>query len=152
MDYTLVVPCNPTMDRENECFILQTTFIIGVEGPVDTDIAAYEAYKAIQESMVNGTYTEAVPDVVFLEFLSPLPLIKPPRSGVGENSPDSVGNSDVQRDVDVNPWAISFSVASVMGGFVSLLLYARNRRSRQNRGARLDETTPWVSAESDAIT
>lgn len=151
MDYYLAATCDPTVDIENECFVMQTTFIIGVEGPVNTDVAAYEVYKAIQESMTNGTYTEAVPDVVFLEFLSPLPLIEPPSSGGEDNSPDSVDNSDFNRDVDVSPWTIGFSVASVMGGFVSLLVWARSRRSRQNRRARLDETTPWVNPESETV-
>ena len=148
----VVATCDPTVDDGNECFVLQTTFIMGVEGPVDTDVAAYEAYKAIQERMDDGTYTEAVPDVVFLEFLSPLPLLEPPSGGGGgSNSPDRVENPDVQPNVNVSPWTIGFSVASVMGGFVSLLVFARSRRSRQNRRELLDETTPWVSEGGETV-
>ena len=146
-----IATCDPTVDGRNECFVLQTTFIIGVEGAVDTDVAAYEAYKAIKESMDDGTYTETVPDVVFLEFLSPLPLLQPPGSSGGRNLPDRVENPDFQRNVDVSPWTIGFSVASVMGGFVSLLVYARSRRSRQNRREHLDETTPWVSPDGETV-
>ena len=148
---SLAATCDPTVDIENECFVMQTSFIIGVEGPVNTDVAAYEVYLAIQESMANGTYTEAIPDIVFLEFLSPLPLIAPPSGGGENNSPDSVDNSDLKRDVDVSPWTIGFAVGSVMGGFVSVLVWARSRRSRQNRMASLEETTPWVNPESDAV-
>eukprot|EP00535_Pseudo-nitzschia_heimii_P003256 CAMPEP_0197178832 /NCGR_PEP_ID=MMETSP1423-20130617/3985_1 /TAXON_ID=476441 /ORGANISM="Pseudo-nitzschia heimii, Strain UNC1101" /LENGTH=534 /DNA_ID=CAMNT_0042628645 /DNA_START=270 /DNA_END=1874 /DNA_ORIENTATION=+ len=145
--------CDPTVDDGNECFVLQTTFIVGVEGPVDTDVAAYEAYKAIEERMADGTYAKAVPDVVFLEFLSPLPLLQPPGGGGGggANAVDGVEDPDFQRDVDVSPWTIGFSVASVMGGFVSLLVYARAKRSRQNRLGRLDETTPWVSEGGETV-
>lgn len=150
----LSATCDPTVDVDNECFVMQTTFIIGVRGPVDTDVAAYEAYKAIQEKMDNGTYAEAVEEVVFLEFLSPRPLLEPPSSGGGSsNSPNGVDDSDVQRNVDVSPWAIGFSVASVMGGFVSLMVWARSRRSRQNRRARLEAetTTPWVGPEGETV-
>ena len=133
----------------NECFVMQTTFIVGVEGPVDTDVAAYNVYKTIKEGMENGTYTEAVPEVVFLEFLSPDPLIEPPGNDGGSNSPDAVDDPDLQqRGVDVSPWTIGFSVASVMGGFVSLLVWARSRRTRQNRRAVLEETTAWANPEN----
>ena len=142
--------CNPIVDSENTCFVLQTTFIIGVEGAVDTDVAAYEGYKAIKENMDNGNYTETVPAVASVEFVSPLPLIEPPGISDGDPSPDSVDNSEFQRDVDVNPWTIGFSVASVMGGFVSLVVYARARRSRE-RGSLLEDTTPWVNPESENV-
>ena len=153
----MAVTCDPIVDDGNECFVLQTTFIVGVEGPVDTDVAEYNVYKAIQEGMENGTYTDEVPEVAFLEFLSPQPLIQPPGSGGGA-SPDGVDDSDLQqqqpRDVDVSPWTIGFSVASVMGGFVSLLVYARSRRSHQDRPTVLEDATaaPWVNPEnSEAI-
>lgn len=147
----LTASCDPTVDLENECFVMQTTFIIGVEGPVNADVATYDVYKAIQENMENGNYTEAVPEVVFLEFLSPQPLIPPPDRGGGGNSPDAIDDNDLQRDVDVSPWTIGFSVASVMGGFVSLLVWVRSRRSRQSSLERMEETTPWVSPESEAV-
>mmetsp|Transcript_21867 Transcript_21867/g.47593 ORF Transcript_21867/g.47593 Transcript_21867/m.47593 type:complete len:96 (+) Transcript_21867:886-1173(+) len=92
--------------------------------------------------MDDGGYTQVVPTVVSLEFLSPLPLIPP-----GNTSPSEQVDSDLQRTVDVSPWTIGFSVASVMGGFVSLLVYARSRKRRR---ALLDETTPWVSPNDDA--
>lgn len=142
--------CDPTVDFENECFVMQTTFIIGVEGPVNTDVAEYEVYKAIQENMANGTYTETVPEVVFLEFLSPLPLIPPP-SGSSNNPVDANDGDLQQRDVDVSPWTIGFSVASVMGGFVSLLVWARSRRSRRNGLDRMEDTTPYVNPDTETV-
>lgn len=138
------------MDLDNECFVMQTTFIIGVEGPVNTDVAAYEVYKAIQEGMSNGNFTKAVEEVVFLEFLSPQPLIRPPESG-NASPPNGVDDGEFQRDVDVSPWTIGFSVASVMGGFVSLLVWARSRRSRQNSLDRMEDTTPWVNPETETV-
>ncbi len=120
---------------------MQTTFIIGVEGEVDTDVAAYEVYKAIQENMENGFYVDAVPEVFFLEFLSPLPLIPPPGQ-TDDNTPDAIEGTTPDGNVNVSPWAIGFSVASVMGGFVSLLVWARSRRSRNNLS--MDETTPTI--------
>ena len=129
---------------------MQTTFIIGVEGPVNTDVAAYEVYNAIQEGMANGNFTKAVEDVVFLEFLSPQPLIRPPESG-SANPPNGVDDGEFQRDVDVSPWTIGFSVASVMGGFVSLLVWVRSRRSRQNSLDRMEDTTPWVNPETETV-
>lgn len=149
----IAATCDPTVDGGNECFVLQTTLIIGVEGPVETDAASYEAYKSIQESMEDGTYTDTIPDVVFLEFVSPLPLLEPSSTGGdgGSDSPNRVENPDFQRNVDVSPWTIGFSVASVMGGIVSLLVYERAKRNRQNRRLRLDETTPWVSQDGETV-
>jgi len=138
----VLATCEPALNGTNECFVLQTTFIILVEGPVDTDVATYESYSAIKKAMDDGGYTQVVPTVVSLEFLSPLPLIPP-----GNTSPSEQVDSDLQRTVDVSPWTIGFSVASVMGGFVSLLVYARSRKRRR---ALLDETTPWVSPNDDA--
>lgn len=141
--------CDPTLNFDNECFVMQTTFIIGVEGQVDTDVAAYEVYKAIQQNMEDGIYSEAVPDVVFLEFLSPQPLIPPPGRKSVDNTPDAIDGPPPEGDVDVSPWTIGFSVASVMGGFVSLLVWARSRRSRQNN--LVEETTPWVNPDSETV-
>ena len=145
----LTATCDPTLNFDNECFVMQTTFIIGVEGQVDTDVAAYEVYKAIQQNMEDGIYSEAVPDVVFLEFLSPQPLIPPPGRKSVDNTPDAIDGPPPQGDVDVSPWTIGFSVASVMGGFVSLLVWARSRRSRQNN--LVEETTPWVNPDSETV-
>lgn len=129
---------------------MQTTFIIGVEGPVNTDVAAFEAYTAIRDNMDNNTYVGIVPDVVSLEFVAPLPLIKP-SSGDGNNSPNGVEPADLQREASVSPWTIGFSAASVMGGFVSIMVYARARRSRQRHHSRMEETTPWLNPENDNV-
>lgn len=139
------------MDGDNnECYVMQTTVIIGVEGEVDTDVAAYDVYKEIKENMENGSYTDAVPEVVDLDFLSPQPIIPPP--GVvdtDDNTPDAIEGT-TRSGANVSPWAIGFSVASVMGGFVSLLVWARSRRARQNTS--MDETSAsWVNPEGEAV-
>ena len=138
------------MNDENESFVMQTTFIIGVEGPVDIDIAAYDAYKAIEESMNNGTYTEEISDVEFLEFLSPLPLIEPPSSE--KKSPNSLDNSDFQSDGNVT---VGLAVgASVMGGFFILLMVMckKHQLSRQDRHTHLEDTTPYIPPEDLTVT
>ena len=141
--------CDPNVEDASKCFVMQTTFIIGVEGTVNTDVATFQAYRAIRDDMVNGTYIGIVPNVVALEFVSPLPLIDP-TGGDGNNSPDRVDQSDLQR-ANVSPWTIGFSVASVMGGFVSIMVYARSRRSRHRRHSLLGETTPWMDPENDNV-
>lgn len=117
---------------------METDFIVFVEGPVNEDEAMFEAYKGIQNSMVNDLYIGLVPTILGLEFLSPLPLPVPPGSG-GE-TPAPIPVSANRQSASVSPWMIGASVASIMGAFASILLWARARRYRQRRQQLMDDT------------
>mmetsp|Transcript_22528 Transcript_22528/g.25128 ORF Transcript_22528/g.25128 Transcript_22528/m.25128 type:complete len:175 (-) Transcript_22528:45-569(-) len=144
----VLATCTPTINNATECYVMQTAFIIGVEGIVDRDVAAFKAYSAILADMIDNEYIETVTNLLNVEFVSPLPILVP--NGAIENGASNAEESNVSRGVSVSPWTIGASVASVMGGFVSLMVYVRSRRSRQRRQLLLDETTPWVSPVSDS--
>jgi hypothetical protein len=143
--------CVNTINNETDCYVMETDFIIWVEGPVDSEIATFKAYTAILAAMLDDEYVETVPDLlVNVEYLSPFPIIVPPSLTDDENtSPNNVEPSKVTRDASARPWTIGASVASLMGGFVSIMVYVRSRRSRQRRHLLAEETTPWVSPGND---
>jgi hypothetical protein len=144
---TLSASCAATADTAVTCFIMETEAIIFFTGPVDEDVAVFEAYKAIQGNMINGRYIGIIPTIVRLEYLSPLPLPVPP--GVGDDDADG-GSIPVSTNrtgsSNLSPWTIGASVASIMGGFVSILVWARARRFRQRRQQLMDETSSWVNS------
>jgi hypothetical protein len=124
-------------DRSNKFFT----------GPVDEDVAVFEAYKAIRDNMINDKYIGFIPTIVRLEYLSPLPLPVPPGAGDDDSDGQPIPVSS-NRDgaSNLSPWTIGASVASIMGGFVSILVWARARRFRQRRQQLMDETTSWVNS------
>lgn len=127
--------CEPSLANATSCFVMETEVIIFMDGPVSEDVAAYEAYSAIENSMANGSYIGSIPTVVKLEFLSPLPLPAAPPGADGGNGTVApiVVETSTSSGTSVNPWTIGASVATMMGGVVSVLLWARSRRVRQSR-------------------
>ena len=117
---------------------MQTAFIIGMEGPVDPDIAVFKAYSAILANMNDDEY------VVPVKFVSPLPLLVPPGA-----TPQNAAEKNVSQSPSVNPWTIGASVASIMGGFVSLMVYAKSRQSRKRRQQLVEEAAPFVNSEDE---
>ena len=88
--------------------------------------------------MGGDYYVDAIPTVLLVEYLSPLPLVPPPTLVVGDAvatpSPVEVISSTAAADkVTVSPWTIGACVATVMGGMISLLVWGRNRRARHRR-------------------
>eukprot|EP00539_Tryblionella_compressa_P005765 CAMPEP_0178770650 /NCGR_PEP_ID=MMETSP0744-20121128/21516_1 /TAXON_ID=913974 /ORGANISM="Nitzschia punctata, Strain CCMP561" /LENGTH=377 /DNA_ID=CAMNT_0020427063 /DNA_START=90 /DNA_END=1223 /DNA_ORIENTATION=- len=141
-----VASCTPQVDTAAGCFVMETEAVIFLSGPVDEDVAIFEAYRAIQESMRGDRYIGVVPTILRLEFLSPLPLPVPP--GV-DNDADGGATPVSSRGNEsaASPWAIGASVASVMGGFISILVWARARRFRQRRQQLMDDTS-WANGDS----
>lgn len=143
-----VATCTPTLDNATACFIMETEAIVFVKGPVNEDVAVFEAYQAIQNDMIGGRYIGRVATLLRLQFLSPLPLPVPPGSNQDTSEPIPVSSSR-NGGANVNPWTIGASVASIMGGFVSILVWARARKFRQRRQQLMDETA-WVNGDSPA--
>ncbi|KAG7348162.1 hypothetical protein IV203_016867 [Nitzschia inconspicua] len=143
-----VATCTPAMNAAEGCFVMETEAIVFIKGLVNEDVAAFEAYQAIQNAMFNGRIVGRVPTILRLQFLSPLPLPVPPGSGEGTSEPIPV-SSNRSDSANVNPWTIGASVASIMGGFVSILVWARARKFRQRRQQLMDETS-WVNGDSPA--
>jgi hypothetical protein len=126
---------------------METEFIIWVKGPVQSDVATFRAYTAILVAMNDDEYVKTIPDLVNVKYLSPSPILVP--SSLADDVNTSPNNTDesnvIQNTVRVSKWTIGASVASIMGGFVSIMVYVRSRRSRQRRHLLAEETTPWVS-------
>lgn len=145
--------CENTINNGTDCYVMETNFIIWVEGPVESEIATYKAYIAIQDAMPDdevSPYVETVPDLVNVKYLSPSPLLEPPGFTDDEStSPGNAGPSKLTRDASASRWTIGASVASLMGGIVSIMVFVRSRRSRQRRHLLAEETTPWVSPGND---
>lgn len=154
--------CDPSLSNAMSCFIMETEVIIFFKGPVDEDEAVYKAYSAIKDSMTKeGGYVGTIPTIVKLEFLSPSPLPIPPGSEVGGNSTgvpvssvESNANSSGTSSSGVNPWTIGASVAILMGGLVSAVVYARSRhlhRSRQQLLSDEMDLMNGISGDGDPI-
>jgi hypothetical protein len=143
-----VATCTSSLDEAEGCFIMETEAIVFVKGPVNEDVAIFEAYQAIQNGMISGRFVGLIPTILRLQFLSPLPLPVPPGSGEDTSEPIPV-SSNRDSSGNVNPWTIGASVASIMGGFVSILVWARARKFRQRRQQLTDETS-WVNGNSPA--
>ena len=141
--------CDSTTNNDTDCYVMETSFVIWVEGSLDLEVATFKSYNATYTAMRDDVYVDTIPDLVNVKYLSPSPLIVPPGLKDDENISPINAEPKLTRDASASRWTIGASVASVMGGFVSLMVYVRSRRSRQRRQLLLDETTPWVSPESD---
>ena len=136
------------VDSDNECYIMETAFIIGLEGPlIDTDVITYQAYNAIKTHMMDGSFD--VPHVVSCRFVSPDPLLPPP-AGNEDSTANNSGSSNLEGSDTANPLAVGFSVFAVMSVVIVSLLMWKSRRSNQHHQLLfVEEITPWVTAESD---
>jgi hypothetical protein len=143
-----VETCAKTLEDAQGCFVMETEAVLFVKGPVNEDMAIFEAYQAIQNGMINGSYIGRVPTVLRLQFLSPLPLPVPP--GQGESSPEPIPVSSDRDGSNVNPWSIGASVVSIMGACISILVCARARKYRQHRHQLMDKTS-WVNGDSRGV-
>jgi hypothetical protein len=113
---------------------METELVFFLNGNVDAEEAAYAGYKAIEDMMETDAYIDpVVATVIRLEYLSPLPLSPPPQlnEDPSTNAPQIILASSQTRDV--SPWTIGATVATIMGGLVSIVVWSRNRRAR-NRG------------------
>lgn len=132
----LLDECPSTLNDTESCTVLETEMIFFLNGDQDLDIAQYLAYAKIEEEMTEDGYVGIVPTVLLVEYLSPLPLVPPPPLVVGSEaftqSPVEVVSTSADR-LSVSPWTIGACAATVMGGIVSLMVWSRNRRSRQRR-------------------
>ncbi len=108
---------------------METEVVLLVKGPVNDDVAAIEAYQALQNRMRNDHYIGLVPTILRLKYLSPLPLPVPPGT---DGDTDSESIPVTAERASVSPWTIGASIACIMGGFVSILLWARRYRQRRH--------------------
>ena len=144
---TPIASCTATVDTAVDCFIMETEAIMFFTGPIDEDIAAFEAYKAIQGKMLNDRFIGIIPTIVRLQYLSPFPIPVPPGvDGDGSDGEPIPVTTNRSGTSNLSPWTIGASVASIMGGFVSILVWARARRFRQRRQQLMDETSSWVNS------
>lgn len=118
---------------------METELLFYLKGNFDEDVVAYTSTKAIQNHMLEDKYVRVVPTVLLVEYLSPLPLIRPPtdpaisitdNAGIGSST---LRSTESTEGLQVSPWAIGASVATVMGGVISLMVFHRNRNVHRQR-------------------
>lgn len=142
--------CDPSVEIAESCTIMETELLFFLNGDVNPDQAAYAGYRAIEDSMTNDEYIGVVPTLVRLEYLSPLPLPIPPQlTGDGSTTyPPILVTSTGDARLSVSPWTIGACVATITGGIISLVVWARNRRSRHRRHIQLMEDVSWMDGAS----
>lgn len=122
---------------------METDLSFFVKDGVNPDAAAYAAYAAIMNHMVDDKYIGVVQSVLLLEYLSP-PLVPFLSDGTdndtkgGNPGSDTLQSSDADQRLQFSPWSIGVLVATVTGSVIALVVYNRTRRvSRQNQ--RIDQ-------------
>lgn len=117
------------------CVELESEFEFYAAGDVDTDLAAFMSYLLLQEEMDSGLFALDVPLVDRVEYVSPLPLLPPlvldPETFAPVSSSRGGGG--------ISPWTLGAVVAMSISGLVSLAVWARNRRTRNERHMHLME-------------
>jgi hypothetical protein len=126
--------CDSSVEVAESCTIMETELLFFLNGDVNPDQAAYAGYRAIEDVMTNDEYVGVVPTLVRLEYLSPLPLPIPPQL--------------TGARLSVSPWTIGACAATIMGGIISIVVWARNRRSRHRRHIQLMDDVSWMDGAS----
>lgn len=138
--------CEPSLDVSDSCTVMETDLLFFLNGDVDPDEASYAGYRSIEFSMANNDYVGTVPTIVKMEYLSPLPLPVPPHltGGGATTKPPIVLSSTEDSTISVSPWTIGACVATMVGGIISIVVWARSRQTRHRRHVQLLDDNSWV--------
>ena len=132
---------------------MEADVIYILNGNMNADYAAYLAYLALHKEM--SSFDEGLPQVTRVEYLSPLPILPPVSIEDQESSGDEFISSNTSK-VTFSPYTIGASVAVSMGGLMALVVWNRNRRTRNRRHMMLEEvdeeseTSPASSPRDNA--
>ena len=95
-----------------------------------------------------GTFGDDIPNVIRVEYLSPLPILPEVFLGDQEDAEDALLTTENTK-LSFNPWTVAGAVAMSTGGLMALVIWSRNRRTRNRRHLQLLEDEPQQPAPSD---
>jgi hypothetical protein len=124
---------------------MQADIVYILNGARNSDYAAYLAYLGLHKEM-DG-FDDDLPMVARVEYLSPLPILPP----VTLEDPDSTTDgllSSRKTSLSFNPWAVSACVAMSTGGLMALMVWNRNRQTRNRRHIQLLEDVSETAPQS----
>ena len=111
--------CTPTRSGA-ACTVWRTSFEITLGQDVDSSVASFLGYMAVQDAMGNGAMLDHVSTIHRVEYLSPSPLL-PPITGVAGNASPSPGSgtSSAEGELSVNRWTLGAVLTMCMYSGVS---------------------------------
>ena len=98
--------CTPTRSGAS-CTVWRTSFEITLGQDIESSVASFLGYMAVQDAMGNGAMLDSISSIERVEYLSPSPLL-PPITGVAGNpspSPGS-GTASTEDELSVNSWTL----------------------------------------------
>jgi hypothetical protein len=125
--------------------VYDTTFQVTIGEDIDPEKAAFLGYIFMQEEMDLGSFVDKLPILDRVEYLHPLPLFPP--NVVGEAPTAAPGLSSSEGNLNVSPWTLGAVIAMCVGGAVALYVWARNRRTRNQRHMHLLEDVSLASPQ-----
>lgn len=130
--------CQPQLPG-TACTVFETEFRFVVDEELDPESAAFLGYVFLQEEMDDGAFTDAIPIIDRIKYLSPTPLLPPIVDG-GNGLPTSPDSSEGEIALGVSPWTLAAVLSMCIGGLVALAVWVRNRRTRNERHMQLLES------------
>ena len=126
-----------------------------LNGDKNADYAAYLAYLSLHDEM--GSFNEGLPHIARVEYLAPLPILPP--VSLDDQGPSGNGVlSPPGSTLTFNPWTVGAAVAMSTGGLMALMVWNRNRRTRNRRHIQLLEdisvnppSSPRESAQREIV-
>jgi hypothetical protein len=94
-----------------------------------------------------GTFGDDIPNAIRVEYLSPLPILPEVLVDDQEGSEDALLEPE-GTTLSFNPWTVAGAVAMSTGGLMALVIWNRNRRTRNRRHLQLLEDEPQQAPSS----
>lgn len=118
------------------CYIMEADILYILNGNTNADLAAYKAYLALNDEM--SSFDEGLPHVARVEYLAPLPIL-PPNPREDQPNPGDAFLTSGKSSISFNRWTVGAAVAMSTGGLMALMVWNRNRRTRNRRHIQLLE-------------
>jgi hypothetical protein len=144
-----------TDSKVSQCFVLETQLKILVAHDLDSPLAEFSGYVALEEAIYDGTF-DNITGLIWIQYLEPYPLNPP----LGDDDDNVVGDDNGGAGTfaplqspeisSVSPWTLGAVVAMSIGGIAALVVWARNRRVRNERHLQLVEDVSAGSSTNRA--
>jgi hypothetical protein len=171
LNFSFAGSCNATIIN-SECFIMGADIVHILNGSRNADFAAYLVYVSSEFHSAGtllrlfrnltsshlksgklalnaemGTFGDDIPNAIRVEYLSPLPILPEILVDDLESSEDAL-LTPRDTTLSFNPWTVAGAVAMSTGGLMALVIWNRNRRTRNRRHLQLLEDEPQQAPSS----